>query len=183
MAAEHIKALETGIRRLIKPEMVSRNFSYDSSTRTFRKPSGECIQLVVFKIGVRTMVGKFMVDLAVFHPEYCDPASQGLPSDRPRDFNCLIEFRHRLPILRDTPLTKFFRNRFRSTDTFLKWWLVTPTDYWWSFTADHVQVATELGLVSELLLTRGLDWLDRNSDVALLKAAHERILSRSKGVA
>jgi hypothetical protein len=175
MATDRVKALESGIRQLIKPEMVSRKFSYDSSTRTFRRTSGECIQIVAFQIGVRSMEGKFTVNLAVFHPDHCDPASRALLPDRPRDFHCRMDFRRRLSVLRDTPLTRFFRSRVRSTDSLLKWWLVTPSDNWWSFTADDEQVATELGLVKELLLSRGLDWLDRNSDVALLKAADEKL--------
>jgi hypothetical protein len=60
---------------------------------------------------------------------------------------------------------------------------VTPTDKWWSYTSDAVQVATPLGLVKELLLARGLDWLDRNSDVALLKAAYEKLSLHAKVVA
>ena len=183
MASDAVKALERGIRQLIKPEMVSRGFSYESSTRTFRRPSGECIQIVDFQIGVRTLAGKFTVNLAVFHPEYSDPISRELLPDGPRESHCLMEFRRRLSVLRDTPLTKFFRNRVRSTDSFLKWWLVTPTDKWWSFTSDDVQVATALGLVRELLLARGLDWLDRNSDVTLLKAAYEKLSLHAKVVA
>ena len=174
MASNPIKALESGICQLIKPEMMRHGFAYEDSTRTFRRRSGECTQLVDFPVGVRTMAGQFTANVAVFHPVYRDPGSQELVLDQPREFHCLMEFRRRLSILRDTPFTKFFQNRVHGTDSFLKWWLVTPTDKWWSFSSDDAQVATALGSVKELLLTRGLDWLDRNSDVALLKAAHER---------
>src|SRR3989442_1325327 len=124
MGSDAAKTLERGIRQLIKPEMVSRAFSYEASTRTFRRRSGECIQIVDFQIGVTIMAGKFTVNLGVFHPEYCDAVSPELVPDKPRERHCLMEFRERLSLLRDTPLTKFFRNRVRST----KWWLVTPTD-------------------------------------------------------
>jgi hypothetical protein len=183
MASDAAKALERGIRQLIKPEMVSRGFSYEASTRTFRRRSSECIQIVDFQIGVRTMAGKFTVNLAVFHPEYCEPVSREFVPDEPREVHCLMEFRRRLSVLRDTPLTTFFRNRVRSTDSFLRWWLVTPTDKWWPFTSDAVQVTTALGSMRELLFVRGLDWLDRNSDVTLLKAAYEKLLFPAKGVA
>ena len=175
MSAESIKILENGIRQLIKPDVVKCGFSYDSSTRTFRKQSGECLQIMSFQIGVRSMEGQFTVNLAVFHPEYREPACRAFPPpDKPGEFDSLMEFRRRLSSLRDTPLTKFFRKRIRNTDSFLKWWLVTPTDYWWTFTEEQTQVATELGLVRELFLARGLDWLNQNSDVALLKAAYEK---------
>jgi hypothetical protein len=180
MASDAIKTLEKGIRDLIKPEMASRDFSYEPSTRTVRRPSGECMQIVEFHIGVRTMAGKFTVNLAVFHPKYCDSVSQEFPPGKPRELDCLMEFRRRLSVLRDTPLTKFFRHRVRNTDNYLKWWLVTPTDKWWSFTPGQVQVGDALGSVRGLLLARGLDWLDQNSDVVLLKAAHEKLSLHAK---
>lgn len=175
MATDRIRALANGLSQVVKPEMVSRGFHYDSSTRTFRKPSGVCIQIVDFQVGVRTMEGQFTVNLAVYHPEYRNPAPPDYP-DRPREFNCLYEFRKRLSRLRDTPFTKFFRFFLRNSDG----WLVTPTDYWWPFTSDEAQVAKELGLVRRLLLDRGLAWLDRNSDVPRLRANHDKMLLRMK---
>ena len=129
------------------------------------------------------MAGEFTVNLAVFHPKYCEPVSSEILSGGPRESHCLMDFRRRLSFLRDTPLTRFFRNRVRTTDSFLKWWLVTPTDKWWPYTSDAVQVAKQLDLVRELLLARGLDWLDRNSDVAILKAGYEKLSLHAKIVA
>jgi hypothetical protein len=174
MATERMRALEDGIKQLIKPEMAEQSFSYDSATRTFRRPCGECTHIVNFQVGVRLMEGKFTVNLGVFHPEYRDRAAAQGHGKPPREFDCLMEFRRRLSTLRSTPLTSFFQSRIRNTDRFLKWWLVTPTDKWWPFTADTSQVAKQLTSVSKLLFTRGLDWLNRNSDVTRLKAAHEK---------
>lgn len=175
MATDRIRALANGISKVIKPEMVSRGFHYDSSTRTFRKPSDECTQIVNFQAGVRTMEGQFKVNLAVYHAHYRNPAPPSDP-DCPRECNCLWEFRKPLSHLRDTPFRKFFRLFLRNSDG----WLVTPTDYWWPFTSDEAQVAKELGFVRGLLLDRGLDWLDRNSDVPRLKVTHDKMLLRMK---
>jgi hypothetical protein len=180
MASDRVKALENGIRLLIKPELVCRGFSYEASTRTFRRPSSECIQIVDFQIGVRSMAGQFTVNLAVFHPEYGYPDWRNLPPDQVRESHCLMAFRCRLSALRDTPFTRFFRRLITDTDSFLKWWLITPTDRWWSFTPDDAQVEGELNLVRGLLLAKGLDWLDQNSDVELLKAAHKGLRSYEK---
>ena len=40
MATDRLKALEAGIKQLINPEMQRQGFSYDPSTRTFRRPAG-----------------------------------------------------------------------------------------------------------------------------------------------
>jgi hypothetical protein len=177
------KILERGIRRIIKPEMMTRNFSYDSANRTFRRPSGECIQIVDFQIGVRTMTGKFTANLAVFHPEYREPALRDVPPPAaPKESDCLMDYRCRLAVLRDTVITKYFRKRIHNADTFWKWWLVTPTDHWWSIAADDAQIVAELATVRELLLTRGLGWLEQNSNVALLKAAYYKRKSSTKCV-
>src|SRR5437773_9154548 len=63
MATDRMRALEDGIKQFIKPEMIAQSFSYDSSTRTFRRPCRECTQIVNFQAGVRTMAGKFTVNL------------------------------------------------------------------------------------------------------------------------
>ena len=180
MATDRMWALEHGIKQFIKPEMVGQSFSYDSSTRTFRRPCRECTQIVNFQVGVRTRAGKFTVNLGVFHPQYREVAAAEVHPDPPREFDCLMKFRRRLSALRYTRLTRFFQSRIHNTDSFLKWWLVTPTDKWWPFSPDESQVANQLSSVRELLFTKGLDWLNQNSDVTQLRAAHEKLKSHAK---
>jgi hypothetical protein len=173
MASEAVQALERGIHQIIEPELVRRGFKHERSTRAFRRQSGECTQIVEFQIGARSMAGKFTVNLAVFHPDYCDAAVRELGTDRPREFHCLMKFRIRLSLLRDTLFARVFRVQCRDTGSFPKRWLTTPTDKWWPFSPDEAQVATALRSVGELLLVRGLDWLDEKSDAALLKVAYD----------
>ncbi|MGZ4971941.1 MAG: DUF4304 domain-containing protein [Limisphaerales bacterium] len=155
--------------------MLVQGFSYDSPARTFRRSSGGCTQIVNFQVGVRTMEGKFTVNLGVFHQDYHQKTSAEVPAKPPRESDCLMEFRRRLSVLRYTPVTAFFQSLIHNHDSFLKWWLVTPIDKWWAFTSDEPQVAKQLTCVRELLFTRGLEWLNQNSDVTLLGAAHEKL--------
>ncbi len=89
MATDRMRALEDGIKQFIKPEMIAQSFSYDSSTRTFRRPCRECTQIVNFQAGIRTMAGKFTVNLGVFHPQFREVAAAEVQPDPPREFDCL----------------------------------------------------------------------------------------------
>jgi len=118
------------------------------------------------------MEGQFTVNLGVYHPEYRDSAKYKPVSDHPKEYDCLV--RARLSTLRDTPITRSFRPRIHSPDTFLKWWLVTADDKWWPFSEDEGQVERQLESLCSLLLNTGLEWLERHSDPTLLKVEYDK---------
>jgi hypothetical protein len=173
MSTDRLKVLASGIRRVIEPAMSAQRFKYEPSTRTFRRPSGTCTQIVNFQAGVRSMEGQFTVNLGVYHPEFRLNAKHKPVSDRPKENDCVV--RERLAMLRETPITRYFRPRIHSTDTFLKWWLVTTDDKWWPFTEDEGQVRQQLESLRGLLLSTGLEWLERHSDLNLLKAEYDKL--------
>lgn len=186
MDAESLRTLESGINKIIRPEMEGRGFSHEGAcscehaASTFRRQCGECIQIVQFQAGDRTLAGTFTVNLAVYHPQYCEPALLDLRPEQPYESHCLMDFRLRLSVLRFTPLIRFYRNRPPGGRSFLGWWLTGLTDKWWRLTPDDAQLSRDLSSVRGLLLSRGLAWLDQNSDVALLKAVRAQFPPRPR---
>ena len=173
MSTARIKALDAAIRQALKPHLSEQGFAYDAGSRTFRRKVADCTQIINVQVGVRSAEGYFTVNLAAFHPEYWVDARNSLAPEKPMEFHCLE--RERLSILRDTVLTRMFRPRIHSPDNFLKWWLVTPRDKWWPFSSNEIQNVRELESLSELLLTRGIHWLDTNSTATVLRTAYEKL--------
>lgn len=174
MKTERIKVLAARIKEVIAPSLIAANFTYEPATRTFRRAFQDCVQIINLQAGVRSLEGRFTVNLAVFHPQYSDLISTTALPVNPKEYDCLTEFRVRLSTLRETFLTRLFRGRISHPNTFLKWWLVTPSDRWWNFSANEQQVDRSLQSIHQLLMGPGLAWLDQNSNPDVLRAAYEK---------
>jgi len=117
MNAASLEPLEAAICQVIQPEMERRNFAHEGartrehSAGIFRRQTGACTQIVEFQVGDRTLAGKFTVNLAVYHPQYCEPALLDFRPEQPSEGDCLMDFRLRLSVLRFSPLVRFYRNR------------------------------------------------------------------------
>lgn len=151
--------------------MAARGFRYDSRSRTFRRTAGEFTQIVNIQVGVRSLEGRFTVNLGVFHPAFAAASAPAPDPARPMEYECLPECRARLGLLQPTAFTRFFQRRIRNPRSFIEHWLVTPFDKWWRFGAGAVQVGAALAAVKRMLLERGLPWLDANSDVGVMEHA------------
>lgn len=180
MVTERIKALNAAIRAALQPPLLERGFSYEASTRTFRKAVGECTQIVHVQVGLRSLEGQFTVNLAVFHPDYRPGSDRGVLSRAPEECDCWE--RTRLGTLRDTLVSRLIGRKFGDDANFLLWRLTTPADKWWPFTPSEVENRRQLESVKVLLLARGLNWLEAKSDVSALQATHEMKARRRQGV-
>lgn len=172
MTSERIKVLERSIREVLETDLRSRRFVYDRNSRTFRKEAGDCTQIINFQAGLRSLEGRFAVNLAVYHPLYSLDSIVGKKSPKPRDYDCVV--RVRLSMLRDTVFTRLFSRLIQRPNSIITW-LATPTDSWWSFDDGEMVVRSELNTVLKLLNNKGFSWLERNSDIAVLKEAHGKL--------
>lgn len=167
--SSRIIVLESGVVNQLKPLLEQKGFTYTANTRTFRRASGELTQIIDIQIGQRIMEGHFAVNLGVFHPRYFDKICEATPPKNPREFHCLFEARQRLGQLHDTWLTKIMKRILSNTENSLSWWLVTPPDRWWKFSALEGEVNRSLNSVIVVLEKYGLPWLEDNSDVGKLR--------------
>lgn len=175
--SERIKILEAGIKSVVVPVLEQQGFVYDPQHRVFRRPEGECIQIIEFQVGVRAAEGTFCVNLGIYHPDYHHPAAEIPQPDRPREFHCLYEFRQRLGALRETWRTRLFKRLFNKTDNWLAWRLTTTSDKWWRFGSSEPITRRSLQEVVCLIEQYGLPWLTENSDPQSLQTCYEEIIS------
>jgi hypothetical protein len=178
--SDRIKALNAAIRESLQPPLLERSFHYEASTRTFRKAVGECTQIVNVQVGLRSLEGRFTVNLAIFHPEYRPGSDRGALPRAPEECDCWE--RTRLGMLRDTLVSKLLGRKFGDDANFLLWRLTTPTDKWWPFTPSEAENRRRLESVKALLFERGLNWLEAKSDVSALRNTHEMKTRRRSGV-
>jgi hypothetical protein len=169
VVSPQLRVLHAAIRSVVRPALTPLGFVCDRSPRTFRKPVGECMQVINFQAGQRFMEGRFTINLGVYHPRF----RQGLESDpapsSAQEYDCIL--RERLGTLRDTLISRFSRRFISTSDTFIKWWLVTPGDKWWCFSDAEDITVREVRSALQLLVSRGIPWLDSHSDDAQLRAA------------
>ena len=134
MTTTRLKVLNNSVRRKVGPKLTAIGFEYDSASRTFRRPRGDCTQIINFQAGVRSYEGRFTVNLGVYHPTYRENSENSPPPEKPTAYDCLLQ--QRLSVFRDTLMTRVGRHFISEPNTFIKWWLVTPSDYWWRFSQD-----------------------------------------------
>ena len=169
MTSARLKELEKSISTEVSPVLRQEGFVFDRRMRTFRRQVGSCFQIINFQLGTRSMEGHFTVNLGIYHPVYREDPNSECP-EFPEESHCLI--RERLSLLRDTTLTKIFRHKFKQVDSFLKWWLTTPTDVWWKFSEAPGQTRNSMAAVLTLLQARGLPWLEAACSVEKLRTIH-----------
>jgi hypothetical protein len=169
MTTARIRALTSVLRSQTKPVLAKDGFSFDSSSRTFRKVLGELVQIINFQAGVRFMEGQFTVNLGVFHPQFSAVEPWGSVPPKPHEYDCVV--RHRLSMLR--PPGTVHSVFALLPNGLLKRWLTTPRDRWWRFTDNEDQIKAELRDVEVLLKSRGLPWLAEHCNLAVVKEAYE----------
>ena len=172
MTTTRIKVLNNSVRRDVRPKLTAIGFKYDSASRTFRRPRGNCTQIINFQAGVRSHEGRFTVNLGAYHPTYRENSENSPPPERPKAYDCLLQ--ERLSVFRDTLITRVGRHFISEPNTFIKWWLVTPSDYWWRFSEDPAVTDSAIRSVLKILLPRGLNWLDDNCNEESLRAKYAK---------
>ena len=172
MTTTRLEVLNNSVRREVRPNLTAIGFKYDSASRTFRRSRGDCTQIINFQAGVRSHEGRFTVNLGAYHPTYRENSGSSPPPERPKAYDCLLQ--ERLSVFRDTLITRVGRHFISEPNTFIKWWLVTPSDYWWRFSEDPAVTDSAIRSVLKILLPRGLNWLDDNCNEESLRAKYAK---------
>lgn len=147
------------LSRHVAPELYQRRFAFDGE-RTFRREveheQTRSTQIIEFQLGGESLKGRFTVTLAVFNADYT-PTDFGRSDGQPHSFDCLGDLVHRLGFLRTPERSRWDRVLGRHPE---------PNDCWWKLSEiEHVMKA-QLGDVMNVLMTRGLNWLDSRTTVA-----------------
>jgi len=111
-------------------------------------------------------------------PKYNETYEEEIPDQKAREYHCLFDYRQRLAVLRDTPTTSFFKRFVKDTEHWFKWWIVTPSDKWWEFSANEKEVRKAIERVLELLETKGYAWLNDHSKPQDMKVHFQKLQQR-----
>lgn len=182
--ASRTEVLDRTTRDYAAEQLRPYQFNFDGK-RTFRRINKEkqTVHIIEFQVGVRFMAGKFTVNLGVYSPTYFtgsdtrkapEPES-ALPSD------CLPGFNGRLGCLRETLWYRTFSKIFGQPNTLWKELLYAPRDHWWPFSEQQELTQKSVRQVVQLILDRGLPWLEKHDDLEAMKRVFDEIKARQKG--
>jgi hypothetical protein len=171
MSRGHLRQLDRQIERVIAPVLVERGFDFDGR-RTFRRAHGTergpVVQLVSFQVGVRSLAGRFTVNLGVFVPWLEERAA---PGGQPETYDCLSDLTQRLG---------FFHRPQRGFVSRLLGRHPEPRDHWWAQHSDPDRMSGVLADVRDCLLDSGLPWLEAHSQGSAISAAKEALEARKR---
>ena len=140
-------AFTENLRRILAPPLTDAGFTFDGR-RVFRRRVGECEQIVDVQVGVRSLQGKFTINLAVYDPQI-DP--RDVERAAVREFHCGANRRQRLGMLLPSRLPALKRLR-------LVGFLFGPKDKWWpAHTVDGMNQA------KNTFLKYGVTWLEQHT--------------------
>lgn len=145
----HARDFTHRLRTLVAPALTAAGFVFDGS-RTFRRltAGGTRAQIVNFQMGVRSMAGRFTVNLAVYDP---DDAPFAAPPAEAIESQCSHRRRMRLGVLIPGPLAAFARLPVIGV-------VFRPRDRWW-----RVDDGQGIEVARDATLTVGIAWLEANT--------------------
>lgn len=148
-ASEFTKRLRGSVRPLLQ----NPDFDFDGS-RTFRRVTENSIlQIVNFQIGLRSLQGRFTVNLAVCH---LDSAGVGIEPMRLKESDCAMDARQRLGFLIPARFSTF--SKLPGIGLIFR-----PRDKWW-----RVEDEVAFALVCDAIRDYGLPWLEGRGRELLL---------------
>lgn len=112
-------------------------------------------QVIEFQVGVRSLAGRFTVNLAVFNRTYARASTLRDP-DAPFLFDCPHELFQRLGS--SAPRRRSVLDRLLGRRGGAR-------DYWWAQEVDEGRMVGTLKEVLELLTGRGISWLEQQTSL------------------
>lgn len=160
-ASKRLRQLDRQLELLAKPMLAAHGF-VAGKRRVFRRrvehEGTVSTQIIEFQVGVRSLAGRFTVNLAVFNRTYARAGTLRDP-DAAFPFDCPHELTQRLG---------FFVPPRRSVLDWLLQRRAGPRDHWWEQDEDEGRMVATLKEVLELLTGRGISWLEQKTSLEVL---------------
>lgn len=169
--------LTSGIRNHVKSKLKDCGFSFDGR-RTFRRldKEGALADLLDFQAGVRSLEGKFTVNVGIYAPQFYLGPDAAPPFERAKPYHCLHKYYRRLGELRDTPLSRALSVLCGPRSLIAV--AFTGNDKWWRISADEITMQKELEDVLKDFSRYGEKWFSLNHDMQALQAAWQEARER-----
>jgi hypothetical protein len=144
------KTFDKVLKEVAVPELKKTGFHYDGG-RTFRKiiNNGTAVQIINLQLGQRSKEGKFTVNLGVFHAG----DSAGVILANAYEYHCKWAKRIRIGQLIPSKLRRLQVIPFIG-------WLFGSFDRWWKFSEDSHLTRKNIALITDIIISYGITWLE-----------------------
>jgi hypothetical protein len=129
---------------------------------------GTIAHIVHFQVGIKSMTGKFTVNLCVYHSKFCLHPGDVTPETATFGSG-LLELWVRVAQLEPVRPSLIGRILGRSTE---------PPDRWWEQSADPVAMAAALREPLALVLAHAPAWFEQHGTEKVCREAYERVQAR-----
>lgn len=173
MTSPKLKIFNRQLKKIVSPRLTIAEFKFDEK-RTFRRVLHcggiSLCQIVEFQVGIKSLTGKFTVNLAVYSNSF-RPSDWKDPGDLPGSWNCLPG--------KSIRLGQFYKRKRSLIERILRA-PFSSSDHWWGQSEKETAMDATFNEVTDLILGEGLAWLDENSTTRSLRAAYDDFASRRK---
>lgn len=142
------------VRKIVAPALKEEGFAYDGK-RFFRRhhPDGR-VDIVSYQLGLRSIAGRFTVNLSIYLPGDYDAGSDPkFRAERVTDGHCVPSRRTRLGMLVPPAIPALARLPKLG-------FLFQPKDQWWPCGSSQEQTEREVASTLRLLRDVGLRWFN-----------------------
>lgn len=153
--SETSKTFTQALKNVVVPDLQDRGFVFDGS-RTFRRflPDGS-VQIINFQLGLRSLAGKFTVNLGVWHANSAQ-SSSAFDVKKVREYDCPKGCHERLACL--IPGSLSFLQPIPFLGVFF-----SPRDRWWPHSSAAAFTEKYLRDVMKAMGRYGFPWLEKST--------------------
>jgi hypothetical protein len=173
MSSPKLKIFYRQLMKSVSPRLTLAEFKFDEK-RTFRRVLNcdriPVCQIIEFQVGIKSLTGKFTVNLAVYSNSF-RPSDWQDPGELPGSWNCLPG--------KSIRLGRFY-NRKRSLIERILRVPFSSHDHWWAQADKETTMDATFKDVTDLILGDGLAWLNENSEIASLRSSYDDLAIRRK---
>jgi hypothetical protein len=166
-----LRELDRQLRPVVGPPLEGAGFQ-PGADRCFRRirqaELGTLVQFVHFQPGIKSLAGKFTVNLRAWHSVF-RPSLDAVAPEEVSGIHAHLEPWIRLGTLVPAAPSLLERMLGRRPE---------PVDRWWPQSADPAAMAATLQEVAALLVAYAPAWFDSYGTEAACKQAHEDVLAR-----
>lgn len=175
MAISKLRQFDRQLQKIVQPALAEHGFILHDRRTFYREVEHDetkSIQFIEFQIGRKSrFAGQFTVNLAIYN-ESMNPGSTLAPNSLPGSWDCPQEMKHRLGFFYQP--TPGFWSRFITRKA------PVPYDHWWDQSSSEVKMAVTLQQVTELIVAKGLPWINEHTSRTAFNRAMEEMESRRK---
>ena len=172
MSNARLQQFDRQLKRVVVSALGAYGFALQGRrtfARSVKHDETESVQLIEFQVGTKSFIGRFTVNLAIYHESVChgEPLA---PGSLAGSWDCPSDLVQRLGFFYQRPTGFWDRILGRKNPG--------PQDHWWNESADEDTMVATFQQIAELIVTKGLLWLNERTSRAAFRWALEELERR-----